>query len=55
MEFLMVLMFLLAGIYIWLKPHKQKLVFCFAYLGIFILIFMMAYVNKFTILPMGNF
>lgn len=55
MEFLMVLMFFLAGLFLWLKPEKKNQVFYFTYAGIFVLIFMMAYVNKFTVLPMGNF
>ncbi|MDL0089819.1 MULTISPECIES: hypothetical protein [Campylobacter] len=55
MEFLMVLMFFIAGIYLWLKPEKKSAVFKFGVAGIAILVIMMAYVNKFTVLPMGNF
>lgn len=55
MEFLMVLMFLVAGLFLWLKPEKKSMVFRFGMAGIFILVFMMMYVNKFTVLPMGNF
>lgn len=55
MDFLMVVMFLIAGLFLWLKPHKKSMVIGFGIAGIFILVFMMAYVNKFTVLPMGNF
>ncbi|CZE47287.1 hypothetical protein [Campylobacter geochelonis] len=55
MEFLMVLMFLVAGLFLWLKPEKKQYVVGFSSAGILILIIMMAWVNKFTVLPMGNF
>lgn len=51
----MVLMFLIASIYLWLKPERKSLVVKFGIAGVFILVFMMAYVNKFTVVPMGNF
>lgn len=55
MEFLMVMMFFIAGLYLWLKPYKKGVVIGFSAAGVAILVFMMAWVNKFTILPMGNF
>lgn len=55
MEFLMVLMFLIAGIFLFFKPYKKSLVIGFGTAGIVILILSMAYINKFTVLPMGNF
>ncbi|MGG7049202.1 MULTISPECIES: hypothetical protein [unclassified Campylobacter] len=55
MEFIMVLMFFIAGLFLWLKPEKKSAVVNFGIVGIVILVFMMAWVNKFTVLPMGNF
>ncbi|CAD7289491.1 hypothetical protein LMG7974_01568 [Campylobacter majalis] len=55
MEFLMVAMFFIAGLFLWLKPEKNGLVVGFGMAGVAILVIMMAYVNKFTVVPMGNF
>lgn len=55
MEFLMVLMFFIAGLFLWFKPQKSKLVIGFGIAGITVLIICMVWVNKFTVVPMGNF
>lgn len=55
MEFLMVLMFFVAGLLLWFRPEKKRAVIGFGIAGIAILVIMMAWVNKFAVVPMGNF
>ena len=55
MEFLMVLMFFVASLFLWFKPEKKRAVMGFGIAGIAILVIMMAWVNKFAVVPMGNF
>jgi hypothetical protein len=55
MEFLMVLMFFVAALLLWLKPEKKRAVMGFGIAGVAILVIMMAWVNKFAVVPMGNF
>ena len=55
MEFLMVSMFFVASLFLWFKPEKQRAVMGFGTAGIAILVIMMAWVNKFAVVPMGNF
>ncbi|WP_188117482.1 hypothetical protein [Campylobacter concisus] len=55
MEFLMVLMFLIAGLFLLFKPEKKQAVMGFGVAGMVVLIMMMAWVNKFAVVPMGNF
>ncbi len=55
MEFLMVLMFFVASLFLWFKPEKKRAVMSFGIAGIAILVIMMAWVNKFAVVPMGNF
>ena len=55
MEFLMVLLCFVAGLLLWFRPEKKRAVMGFGIAGIAILVIMMAWVNKFTVVPMGNF
>ena len=55
MEFLMVSMFFVASLFLWFKPEKKRAVMGFGTAGIAILVIMMAWVNKFAVVPMGNF
>lgn len=55
MEFLMVLMFFIASLFLWFRPEKKRAVVGFGVAGIVILVVMMAWVNKFAVVPMGNF
>lgn len=55
MEFLMVSMFFVASLFLWFKPEKKRAVMGFGIAGIAILVIMMAWVNKFAVVPMGNF
>ena len=55
MEFLMVLTFFVAGLLLWFSPEKKRVVIGFGIAGIAILVIMMAWVNKFAVVPMGNF
>ena len=55
MEFLMVLMFFVAGLLLWFRPEKKRAVMGFGIAGIAILVIMMAWVNKFAVVSMGNF
>ena len=55
MEFLMVAMFFIASLFLWFKPEKKCAVMGFGIAGIAILVIMMAWVNKFAVVPMGNF
>ena len=55
MEFLMVSMFFIASLFLWFKPEKKRAVMGFGIAGIAILVIMMAWVNKFAVVPMGNF
>ena len=55
MEFLMVLMFCSAGLFLLVRPEKKQAVMGFGIAGMVVLIVMMAWVNKFAVLPMGNF
>ena len=55
MEFLMVLMFFVAGLLLWFRPEKKRAVMGFGIAGVAILVIMMAWVNKFAVVPMGNF
>ncbi|WP_188116837.1 hypothetical protein [Campylobacter concisus] len=55
MEFLMVLMFFIAGLFLLFRPDKKQMAMGFGIAGIVVLIVMMAWVNKFAVVPMGNF
>ena len=55
MEFLMVAMFFIASLFLWFKPEKKRAGMGFGIAGIAILVIMMAWVNKFAVVPMGNF
>ena len=55
MEFLMVSMFFIASLFLWFRPEKKHAVMGFGIAGIAILVIMMAWVNKFAVVPMGNF
>jgi len=55
MEFLMVSMFFIASLFLWFRPEKKRAVMSFGIAGIAILVIMMAWVNKFAVVPMGNF
>ena len=55
MEFLMVAMFFIASLFLWFRPEKKRAVMGFGIAGIAILVIMMAWVNKFAVVPMGNF
>ena len=55
MEFLMVSMFFVAGLLLWFRPETKRAVMGFGIAGIAILVIMMAWVNKFAVVPMGNF
>ena len=55
MEFLMISMFFVAGLLLWFRPEKKRAVMGFGIAGIAILVIMMAWVNKFAVVPMGNF
>ncbi|MFC2527753.1 MAG: hypothetical protein ACFNVQ_01575 [Campylobacter sp.] len=55
MEFLMVLMFFVASLLLWFRPEKKRAVMGFGIAGVAILVIMMAWVNKFAVVPMGNF
>jgi len=55
MEFLMVSMFFIASLFLWFRPEKKRAVMGFGIAGIAILVIMMAWVNKFAVVPMGNF
>ena len=52
---LMVLMFFIAGLFLLFRPEKKQAVMGFGIAGMVVLIVMMAWVNKFSVVPMGNF